>query len=73
MVMLADVEFGGLSGDDVCTVQRTLIARGHGIPNGVTGFIDDHRGRLCRRTARPGLHRERRAPFVAVMRSETIA
>ncbi|MFF0459223.1 hypothetical protein [Streptomyces mexicanus] len=73
MVMPADVEIGGLAGDDVRTVQRALIARGHDIPNGVTGFIDEHRGRPCRRTARPGLHRKRRAQFVVVMRSEKIA
>ncbi|MFB7335705.1 peptidoglycan-binding protein [Streptomyces adustus] len=40
MLMLANVRFGS-SHDDVRTVQRALIARGHVIPDGVTGFFGE--------------------------------
>ncbi|MPY33876.1 hypothetical protein FNH09_22330 [Streptomyces adustus] len=39
MVALASVQFGS-SNDDVRTVQRALVARGHGIAAGVTGSFD---------------------------------
>ncbi|MFJ5032418.1 hypothetical protein ACIQB5_30875 [Streptomyces sp. NPDC088560] len=40
MVALANVQYG-LSNEDIRTVQRALIARGHMIPAGSTGHFED--------------------------------
>ncbi|MFG3006443.1 hypothetical protein [Streptomyces calvus] len=40
MVLLSNVRFGARN-EDVRTVQKALIARGHPIPDGVTGLFGE--------------------------------